>query len=449
MQALKQSTQIALRIGPFLDQTNGYEAETGLTITQPDVRLSKAGGDFAQKSAAETLTHDEGGWYIVTLSTTDTNTLGMLDLYVHKSGALPVWRHFMVMPANVWDSMYGADYLHVNVAEISEDATAANNLESYCDGSANMPVDATKISGSSTAADNVEANIGNLDAAVSSVGGVSAADIADAVWDEAATGHTDAGKAGAQLWTDIDAILVDTTEIGVAGAGLTEAGGTGDQFTALPEVTADVTKISGDAIAANNCESFFDGTGYAGTNNVIPSVTTVTGNVNGSVGSVTGAVGSVTAGVTLANGAHGGAATVITLQTPITANATQIEGGDATDAINAACDSALSDYDAPTATEMTSAFTEIKGATWSSGTDTLEDIRDATGALDAANTELASAPTTISSTRAMIQWLFSRFNRNYTATETTETIYKEDGSTALSSATLSDDGTTFTRGEHS
>jgi hypothetical protein len=29
----------------------------------------------------------------------------------------------------------------------------------------------------------------------------SAADIADAVWDEASTGHTDAGKAGAQLWT--------------------------------------------------------------------------------------------------------------------------------------------------------------------------------------------------------------------------------------------------------
>lgn len=49
----------------------------------------------------------------------------------------------------------------------------------------------------------------------------SAATIADAVWDEAATGHTDAGKAGAQLWTDIDAILVDTAEIGTAGAGLT------------------------------------------------------------------------------------------------------------------------------------------------------------------------------------------------------------------------------------
>lgn len=44
--------------------------------------------------------------------------------------------------------------------------------------------------------------------------------IADAVWDEASAGHTDAGKAGAQLWTDIDAILADTDVIGAAGAGL-------------------------------------------------------------------------------------------------------------------------------------------------------------------------------------------------------------------------------------
>lgn len=44
--------------------------------------------------------------------------------------------------------------------------------------------------------------------------------------------------------------------------------------------------------------------------------------------------------------------------------------------VNAQCDTALTDYDAPTKAEMDSAFTEIKGATWASGTDTLEAIRD-------------------------------------------------------------------------
>jgi hypothetical protein len=44
--------------------------------------------------------------------------------------------------------------------------------------------------------------------------------------------------------------------------------------------------------------------------------------------------------------------------------------------INAEADTALADYDAPTNTEMVAAFTEIKGATWASGTDTLEALRD-------------------------------------------------------------------------
>ena len=42
--------------------------------------------------------------------------------------------------------------------------------------------------------------------------------IADAVWDELATGHTDAGKAGQQIWTDVDAIKVVTDNLPDAGA---------------------------------------------------------------------------------------------------------------------------------------------------------------------------------------------------------------------------------------
>jgi hypothetical protein len=64
------------------------------------------------------------------------------------------------------------------------------------------------------------------------------------------------------------AILADTDVIGAAGAGLTEAGGTGDHLTAinLPNQTMDITG-------------------------------NITGNLSGSVGSVTGAVGSVTGDV--------------------------------------------------------------------------------------------------------------------------------------------------------
>jgi hypothetical protein len=77
--------------------------------------------------------------------------------------------------------------------------------------------------------------------------------------------------------------------------------GAGEMSISGGIVNADMVKLSTDATAADNAESFFDGTGYAGTNNVIPSVTTVTGNVNGNVtgnvgGNVTGSVGSVAAG---------------------------------------------------------------------------------------------------------------------------------------------------------
>ena len=41
---------------------------------------------------------------------------------------------------------------------------------------------------------------------------------------------------------------------------------------------ADAVAFSGDTVAADNAEAFFDGTGYAGTNNVIPTVTTLTGH---------------------------------------------------------------------------------------------------------------------------------------------------------------------------
>lgn len=53
------------------------------------------------------------------------------------------------------------------------------------------------------------------------------------------------------------------TEAGGDGDHLTEAGGTGDHLSAIPEVDADVVKISGDATAADNMEAAFDGTGYA------------------------------------------------------------------------------------------------------------------------------------------------------------------------------------------
>lgn len=132
---LKQSTAFTFRIGPFVDSTDGASAETGLSIAQGDIQISKDGGAFAQTSASPTTTHDADGWYQCPLTATDTDTLGPLTVQVNVSGALPVWEHFMVVPANVYDSIVdGSDNLEVDSVAVSGDSTAADNLEADYDG---------------------------------------------------------------------------------------------------------------------------------------------------------------------------------------------------------------------------------------------------------------------------------------------------------------------------
>ena len=126
MRYLKQSTSVDVPIGPFLDETDGRTPETALTITQPDIRLKKNGANWAQKNAAQTLSHEENGFYEVTLDATDTGTLGLLRLAVFESGALPVWEDFMVVTANVFDSLFSTDVLDVSVTQVN--GTTAPNL---------------------------------------------------------------------------------------------------------------------------------------------------------------------------------------------------------------------------------------------------------------------------------------------------------------------------------
>jgi hypothetical protein len=112
MNLLKQSTAVDIGIGPFVDDTDGKTAETALTLTQSDIRLKKNNANWGQKAQASSATHEENGWYEVSLDTTDTNTLGILIVAVSKSGALPVWQRYLVVPANVYESLVtGTEFL--------------------------------------------------------------------------------------------------------------------------------------------------------------------------------------------------------------------------------------------------------------------------------------------------------------------------------------------------
>ena len=49
---LKQSTAYTFRHGPFVDEDDGKTAETGLTLSQADIRLSKGGVTLRKKTSA-------------------------------------------------------------------------------------------------------------------------------------------------------------------------------------------------------------------------------------------------------------------------------------------------------------------------------------------------------------------------------------------------------------
>tara|TARA_Y100000401_G_scaffold30623_1_gene22374 strand:+ start:13029 stop:15281 length:2253 start_codon:yes stop_codon:yes gene_type:complete len=135
---LKQSTAYTFRFGPFLDDTDGKTAETGLTISQADIRLSKGGGNFAQKNESSSSSHDEIGFYIVVLDATDTNTCGELLVACHESGALPVFKTFYVLEEAIYDAMFGASANafnsdgRVDVASI-EGSDATDQINAACD----------------------------------------------------------------------------------------------------------------------------------------------------------------------------------------------------------------------------------------------------------------------------------------------------------------------------
>lgn len=118
-QVLRQSTAVDVLIGPFVDSTDGVTAETALTISQADVRLSKNGQTMAQKNDNTACVHDAIGYYNCELDATDTNTVGTLVLAVAEAGALPVRHEFQVVEEAVYDRLF-ASSAQIYTAEISD-----------------------------------------------------------------------------------------------------------------------------------------------------------------------------------------------------------------------------------------------------------------------------------------------------------------------------------------
>ena len=120
MQFLKADTAATILIGPTVDVADGVTPVTDVTLAGADhAELMKHDGTtFVDLTAdSRTLTHKEGGWYTLTLGTGDTDTEGRLTVLIMDTDkCLPIWKDFMVVNANVYDSLFAVaatDYLKV------------------------------------------------------------------------------------------------------------------------------------------------------------------------------------------------------------------------------------------------------------------------------------------------------------------------------------------------
>ena len=95
-------------LGFFLDSEDGNTEETGLTISNTDIWLWKAGATSMANKNSGGATHMQNGLYYCTLDATDTDTYGPLVIFIHESGALPVRVECVVMEADAYDALYAA-----------------------------------------------------------------------------------------------------------------------------------------------------------------------------------------------------------------------------------------------------------------------------------------------------------------------------------------------------
>jgi hypothetical protein len=298
---LKQSTAATVVLGPFVDSTDGVTAETALTISQADIRLSKNGGAFAQTNNAAGATHMENGNYSVPLDTTDTGTLGRLRVHVNESGALPVWLDFMVVPAHVYDGLVaGSDNLQVDTVQFNgTNATASGgrpevNTTHWLGTAAATPtvagvpeVDITHIKG--FAAPSNSGGNGVLDVSVAYFGAselendvngypqvaLNAAGLAADAVTEIQTGlATSANQTTiiGYIDTEVAAVLAAVdTEVAAIKAKTDQL-----TFTVANQLDANALSISGDGPAADNLERWFDGTVGFSTSGALFSLVEIT-----------------------------------------------------------------------------------------------------------------------------------------------------------------------------
>lgn len=294
MLILKQSTSIDIRMGPFMDATDAVTPETGITLAGADqAEVLKANG-AATVAMAGTFAAVTGadGWYDYTCGTGDVDTVGEVVFVVQDTSVcLPVFVRGYVVEEAVYDSMYAA-----SAAGPLQSTTAGRKLDVTATGAAG--IDWGNVENPTTAVDLSATDIQLADTVTTLTGHTAQTGDSFARIGAAGAGLTDLGGMStamkAEVNAEADTALTDydpptnaemEARTLVAASYFDPAADTVATVTSVTnEVTADVTKISGSATAADNLEAsalgIISGTAQTGTLSTTVMTSDLTGFAN-------------------------------------------------------------------------------------------------------------------------------------------------------------------------
>ena len=181
MLILRQSTSIDIRIGPFVDVTDGATPETGITLgaaDQAEVLKENGAATVAMAGAFVAIT-DADGWYDYTVASGDVDTVGEIVFVVQDvSVCLPVYVRAFVVEEAVYDALYDA-----TSAGPLQGTTPGNTLDVSATGEAGIdwanigsPTTVQNLSGTNIDVDQVIASVsGAVGSVTGAVGSVTAA----------------------------------------------------------------------------------------------------------------------------------------------------------------------------------------------------------------------------------------------------------------------------------
>lgn len=221
MRILPTNTAVRIVVGPFLDVTDGVTPETSLTVTNCTCELFHEHDDGSAPTRSALTLSASGGNNDMVHITSDVG--GYYDLELTAANVNFVGRGRL--------SIIDTD-VHLPVFE--ELLVVAANVYAALMGTDLLDTNASQVGGT------------------------------------------------AQTGRDLGASVL--VSVGTGAGQINVSGGKVPATVAAADVSGNpsvnVAAFSGDTTAADNAEAFFDGTGYAGTNNVIPTVTTVTNLTN-------------------------------------------------------------------------------------------------------------------------------------------------------------------------